>query len=179
MMQHSVRPFEEAEDLFGMIDYFLDSPPDYLKKMGADPEKLPKRTDWFELLWGDLSKPLAEKKFYYLLWELDGQAVGHNNINQIEFGQQAFMHLHLWEKPKRQQGIGTAFLKQSIPIFFEIFQLQTLFCEPNAFNPGPNRTLAKLGFKFIKQHEINPGWINFVQPINRWALQRSDLEVLI
>ncbi|GAB5551079.1 MAG: hypothetical protein Sapg2KO_06700 [Saprospiraceae bacterium] len=176
IMELNVRPFKDSDDCLAMIDYFLESSPEYLLKLGADPEKLPKRSEWLDLLMKDLGKPKEEKTFYYLLWELDGQGIGHTNINQIIYDQEAFMHLHLWESEKRQAGLGTSFLKKAIPIFFKEFKLQTLFCECNAHNLGPNRTLPKLGFEFIKQHEINPGWINYVQPINRWALDKTTFE---
>ena len=39
-----------------------------------------------------------------------------------------------------------------------------------AENPGPNRTLAKLGFRLIKRYRTVPGIINFEQEVNRYVM---------
>ena len=51
-------------------------------------------------------------------------------------------------------------------------EAQELFCEPNAFNVGPNRTLQKVGFKYLKTHMTVPGPLNFHQPVTRWVIER-------
>jgi hypothetical protein len=47
-----------------------------------------------------------------------------------------------------------------------------IFCEPNAFNVAPNRTLQKAGFKYLKTHKIVPGPLNFHQAVTRWMIER-------
>ncbi|MEM7345033.1 MAG: GNAT family protein, partial [Chloroflexota bacterium] len=121
----------------------------------------------------DFEQPLAQKKFYYVLWELDQAPIGHSNINKIVYGQEAYMHLHLWHSQKRKGGHGTFFIQESINRYFELFHLQNLFCEPYALNPAPNKTLAKAGFELLKTYETTPGWINFNQPVNRWVLTKE------
>jgi RimJ/RimL family protein N-acetyltransferase len=84
------------------------------------------------------------------------------------------MHLHLWKPGERKKGLGTAFVKQTLPFYFNNLQLKNLFCEPNAHNTAPNKTLEKVGFRFIKQHITTPGWLNFEQPVNRWVISRGN-----
>jgi hypothetical protein len=48
-----------------------------------------------------------------------------------------------------------------------------LYCEPYALNPAPNKTLEKLGFKFLKTYTTIPGWINFEQEVNLWELKNN------
>ena len=67
----------------------------FLEGMGVEPSKLPQADDWNRMLLEDFSLPIQDKKFYYVLWELNHQPVGHSNINKIIFGQEAYMHLHL------------------------------------------------------------------------------------
>ncbi len=50
----------------------------------------------------------------------------------------------------RQKGIGTSFLRASLPWFFENLELQYLLCEPYAQNIAPNNTLSRLGFTYAK-----------------------------
>jgi hypothetical protein len=47
-----------------------------------------------------------------------------------------------------------------------------LFCEPNAFNVAPNRTLQKAGFKYLKTHMTVPSALNFHQAVTRWVIER-------
>ena len=67
-------------------------------------------------------------------------------------------------------------VKQSIPHFFEKLKLQTLFCEPAALNPAPNKTLEKIGFKYIKSHTTIPAGWTFEMEVNLWELTLEDFE---
>lgn len=173
----SIREFTPA-DISAMVDYFHGSSPGFLRGMGVDPAKLPDRDSWCEMLLADCQLPLPQRRFYYLAWLRDGEAVGHSNVNKIEFGDHAFMHLHLWRSDLRQQGHGRQWLGLCVRQYFEGLQLQRLYSEPNAHNPGPNHTLPGLGFEFERCHETIPGWINFHQPVNRWRLDRERWLVL-
>jgi hypothetical protein len=66
----------------------------------------------------------------------------------------------------------------TLPYYFHNFKLRILYCEPSALNPGPNRTLKKSGFDFIKSYDTTPGWINFYQTVNRWAMTREKFSAL-
>jgi len=83
------------------------------------------------------------------------------------------MHLHIIEPSLRNSGIGTRCVQLSVELYFEILKLKQLFCEPNAFNVAPNRTLQRAGFKYVKTHMTVPGPLNFHQPVNRWVIRRS------
>jgi len=164
-------------DLEKTIDYFLQADNSFLQGMGVDTAKLPSKEGWLKLLNDEYQKPYREKKFFYIIWLLDGIPVGHSNVNKIIYGEEAYMHLHLWRSDKRRKGIGLEFLKMSIPYYFDRFRLKNLYCEPYALNPAPNKTLKKLGFEFIRTYETIPGWINFRQPVNRWRLQEENTRI--
>ncbi|GAB2963208.1 hypothetical protein GCM10027048_35070 [Hymenobacter coalescens] len=173
----SVRELQ-LPDLEPLIDYWLQSEPAYLQSLGVDLRKMLTRAEWTAMLTEQLRTPLPEKKSYCLIWEVDGRAVGHSNINQIRFGEQAYMHLHLWHAPERRQGYGAALIRLTLPYYFERYQLQRLYCEPYALNPAPNRTLARLGFRFVREHVTTPGALNFEQPVQLWELTRAAFEQL-
>ena len=84
------------------------------------------------------------------------------------------MHLHLWESNRRQKGLGLQFLKQTIPYYFENFDLEKLICEPRAENIAPNKTLRKSGFELVRTYETTPGWINFHQTVNRYEFKKEQ-----
>ncbi len=174
----SVREME-PKDIERVVSYFVDADADFLLGMGADKSKLPTREKWVKSLRLELSKPYSEKSYYYIIWCLDGQPVGHSNVNLIEYGRNATMHLHLWQNRIRKKGLGFNFLRMTIPLFFEKLKLQKLICEPFAENIAPNRALKKMGFDFIKTYETKPGPINLLQFVNRYELRRDNLPSVI
>lgn len=163
-----------AEDIGAIADYWLNADRAYLEGMGVDLSKMPRREEWTEMLTRQLATPLTEKQSYALIWEVDGVAVGHSNINKIIFGQEAYMHLHLWDARARMKGYGVQLIRLSLPWFFSHYDLQTLYCEPYALNPAPNRALERAGFRPVKEYVTTPGWINFEQPVRLWALSREE-----
>lgn len=170
-MTRSVREMTK-NDVNLIIDYFLKSDPEFLKGRGVDINKLPGKKEWRKILLDELEKPVEFKKLYYLIWEINGTPVGHSHINDIIFGEEAYMHLHLWHPDDRQKGNGSYFLKESLFYYFKNFNLNHLFCQPYALNPAPNRTLERVGFKFIKNYETIPSWINFKQHVNLWEMNQ-------
>ena len=158
-----------------MVEYFLTADEPFLRGMGVDPDKLPERGAWLERLLPDLLRPDAQKQAFYLGWDYRGRRVGHCNVNQLLYGERAFTHLHLWDAGARRAGLGTEFLRRSVPLFFQRFALQRLYCEPYAANPAPNRVLSKAGFRFLERYRTTPGLINFEQEVNRYVIDRSAL----
>lgn len=162
-----------------IIDYWLNADTAFLEGMGVDLSKMPSRQLWEESLLEQLRQPIPEKKSYCIIWHQHDHPIGHSNINKIVFGQEAYMHLHLWQSQTRQKGMGETLVRMTLPFFFENYQLQTLFCEPYALNPAPNKTLAKVGFQFLETYITTPGWLNFEQAVNKWAMTRESYQSLL
>lgn len=177
MVQLTVRELQE-KDINAITDYWLHSDAEFLKGMGVDLAKLPTRQEWRALLTEQLQTPLPDKKSYCIVWEVEGNAVGHSNINKIVPGQEAFMHLHLWHADVRQKGYGTRLIHLTLPYFFKGYRLKTLYCEPYALNPAANRTLERAGFRPVKEYVTTPGWINFEQPVRLWQMTAEEFERL-
>jgi [ribosomal protein S5]-alanine N-acetyltransferase len=165
-------------DITLIADYWSNATPDYLIGMGVDLDKLPKREDLERMLRDQFLRPYDQKQAYATIWEMDGRPIGHCNVNGITFGQEANMHLHIWDAAHRQRGIGPRLVLESVRLFFDKLQLHTIWCEPYALNPAPNRTLDKAGFEFVKHYETIPGSINFRQEVNRWVITRKRFESL-
>jgi RimJ/RimL family protein N-acetyltransferase len=176
-LHFSVRELQESE-YERIVDYFLAATPDHLLTIGVDIRKLPEKEAWLKQLLEESRLPAKDKHLFYLAWLQDETPVGHSSINRIVFGKKAHMHLHLWEQDNRQKGIGSEFVRLSLPHYFNRFQLQKLYCEPYALNPAPNKTLKKLGFSFIERYEAVPGPLNFYQPVNKWCLGREKFEAI-
>ncbi len=173
----SVRELQER-DIPSIAAYWLQATPEFLKGMGADPAKLPDEESWHQMLRQQVNTPYQDKQSYCTIWEIDGKAAGHCNVNKIVFGKEAYLHLHLWQKDSRQKGIGTQLVQLSLPYFFRNLELQTVYSEPYALNPAPNRTLEKAGFHFVKEYTTVPGSLNFEQPVCLWEMPEADFRAL-
>lgn len=176
-MNYSVREISN-NDAPLVVSYFLDAETWFLHKMGVDISKLPERDDWIEKIKSQIDKPIIKKKFYYIIWLIDGEPVGHSNINHIRFGESAKFHLHLWRTENRTKGLGKIFLLKTLPFYFGKYNLKQLIGEPYALNPSPNKLLENIGFELEKTYDTVPGWINFKQPVNRWVLTKERYEQL-
>lgn len=176
-MKLSVRELQLA-DIEYIVDYFVNANADFLKGMGADKSKLPERKAWLEKLKLEFEKPYTEKEFYYIIWLVDNEAVGHSNVNKIVFEESATMHLHMWKNIRRKGGLGLEFMQLTVPYFFENLSLQKLICEPYSENIAPNKILKKLGFKLVRTYETIPGWINFKQIVHRYELTKTEFEII-
>jgi len=164
----------DPSDIDVRIDYFHTATDSYLRRLGVDRSRLPTREDWRSSYREDWSRPVAERRGPAIVWEADGEMVGFSSADRIEFGVEARMHLHLLEADNRRRGLGTAFVRLSASYYFEVLRIERLYCEPNAFNVAPNRTLQKAGFRYLFTHESTPGPINFFQATTRWVMDRAD-----
>lgn len=171
----SVREIRE-EDIEPLSDYWLHSSPAFMRAMGVDIKKIPVKEQWKEILMDQIRQPYKEKRSYCIIWELNGKAIGHSNINKIIFGEEAYMHLHIWHQEIRKKGLGTLFIKMTMPYFFKNYRLKKLYCEPYALNAAPNRTLEKIGFELVKRYTTIPGWLNFEQPVKLWMMSYEKFE---
>ena len=165
----SVRELQK-QDVDLIINYWLTADPGFLQTMGVDLNKMPEEIEWRQMLTEQLSQSYKEKKSYCIIWQVNGKPVGHSNINKIIFGEEAYMHLHIWNADIRKKGLGKQLIKMTLPWFFEKYQLKKLYCEPYALNPAPNKTLEKAGFEFIREYITTPGWLNFEQPVKLWMM---------
>ncbi len=157
------------------IDYFLDASDEYLLTLGVDRNALPSRADWISFYEEDYRRPIRERANHSLVWELDDAIVGFSTTDRIEFGKDAYMHLHIVDPSLRRIGLGVKFVTMSVHQYFEVLELQRLYREPSAFNIAPNRTLQRAGFRYLFTHEAQPTPINYPQITTVWVFEREDL----
>lgn len=174
--QLSIRPLE-LKDINAISSYWTESPHSFLKAMGVDITKLPTSGQMAAMLEGQLALPIEQRRSNCVIWELNGHAIGHCNTNPTTFGDEAFMHLHLWQPENRIKGMGLAFVRLTIPWFFNYLKLKRLYSEPFALNPAPSKTLENAGFELEKEYVTTLGSLNFEQPVKRWIMTRERFEL--
>jgi RimJ/RimL family protein N-acetyltransferase len=155
-----------------VIDYFHSSTPEYLETLGVDPSRMPSRESWRERLAHEFARPDKQRSAIVVIWLSDERPIGFSSSDKITYGEQANMHLHVTDPERRNRGVGAECMRRTVDIYFERLKLKRLFCEPNAFNVAPNRTLQKAGFKYLKTHMTVPGPLNFHQAVTRWVIER-------
>ena len=167
-----VREMELAE-VDVIIDYFHSASPEHLDLIGVDPIRLPAPEQWRRRYETEYGLAHRERSTILVLWELDGAAFGFSTADKIRYGAEANMHLHIVDPERRRAGLGSECVRRTAAIYFEVLDLQRLFCEPNAFNVAPNRTLQRAGFTYVKTHTTVPGPLNYHQAVTQWVLERT------
>lgn len=171
----SVREIQFSD--IGLItSYWIDSDKSHLESMGVDINKLPTKEQFEKYLRIQIETPIEQKESYSIIWQSNKIPIGHCNTRPTIFGEEAHMHLHIWNKEERKKGIGYELVKLTLPLFFENLKLKDLYCEPYALNPAPNRIMEKTGFELEKEHKIIPGAFNFEQPVKRWHLSYESFK---
>jgi RimJ/RimL family protein N-acetyltransferase len=153
-----------------VIDYFHSATADHLDRLGVDAARLPAPTKWQDHYRQDFARPIEDRHSYLVLWEADGEPLGFSTADKITFGREAYMHLHILQPDRRQSGFGSECVRRTAAIYFEKLKLAQLFCEPNAFNVAPNRTLQAVGFKYLRTYNTVPGPLNYHQAVTLWML---------
>jgi RimJ/RimL family protein N-acetyltransferase len=162
-----------------IINYFHASDHEFLNSLGVDPAKLPDPAKWRARYAREYGRPIEERETFLVIWELKETPIGFSTTDKIVFGREAYMHLHILNPEQRRIGNGSSFVAETVKLYFNSLKLERLVCEPYAFNVAPNRTLQKVGFKYIKTHETIPGPLNFYQPVNRWMMEKNDIDANI
>jgi RimJ/RimL family protein N-acetyltransferase len=166
-----VRELELSEIGF-RIDYFHDASDAFLQTLGIERARLPEREAWQAHYEHEFSLPIGERESYLLAWELDGELVGFSSADPFTVGAEAFMHIHIRVGNRRRSGLGTQFVRRSAERYFSALELERLYCQPNAFNVAPNRTLQKAGFRYLQTCIDQPHPMNFRQALTQWVLER-------
>jgi RimJ/RimL family protein N-acetyltransferase len=170
-MQLTVREMA-IEEVDLIVGYFHNSTPEHLEILGVDPTRLPAPEAWRDRYRREITLPINQRATLLVIWLSNNQPVGFSTSDKIVYGDQANMHLHIVNPDDRRSGVGVACVRKSADIYFERLKLKRLFCEPNAFNAAPNRTLQKAGFKYVKTHMTVPGLLNYHQAVTRWVIER-------
>jgi RimJ/RimL family protein N-acetyltransferase len=164
---------EMAPDETGLIvDYFHRSSLEHLEMMGVDPSRLPTPDAWRERYRLDFERPYDRRASLLVIWTSDDRPIGFSTTDKIVFGDRANMHLHIVDPENRRGGLGADCVRRTLDIYFDRLRLRSLFCEPNALNVAPNRTLQKAGFRYVKTYITVPGPLTFHQPVTRWVVER-------
>lgn len=171
----SVRALD-LKDIPHIVSYWTTASQDFLERMGADANKvLPS-----EQLTSNLRKlyetPEREAKTFYMIWQVNDEAIGYSCLKNISYGKSGEMHLHMWNADFRGKGYGGRLFCLSALEFFRRFELKQIHCEPRSSNPFPNGMMRKVGFPLIKTHVAASSELSLVCELNRYDIRREIAE---
>jgi RimJ/RimL family protein N-acetyltransferase len=109
------------------------------------------------------------------LADFDVRIAYFHDATDEHLGDEAHMHLHIVDPERRGSGVGTQCVRLTAAHLCQVFGLKHLYCEPNAFNVAPNRTLQKAGFKYLCSRECRPNPINTHQTTTIWVYAPARL----
>ena|SRR5690554_1073778 len=136
-------------DIPFIVNYWLQSSPEDLVRMGVDSQRIPTASQFEEGLRSLLGQDGQETKTSYRIWLVDGLPIGFSSLKNIQYEQSGEMHLHIWNSSFIGKGYGPILFCLSAQSFYDTFKLKAIKCEPRASNPFPNRMLQKIGFPFV------------------------------
>jgi len=170
-----VRPLQE-HDISRIVAYFCRATPAQLEAMGVDAERVPSPDE----LAASLRRTLEPGSPHaYSIWEVEGQAVGHAGLKEIEPGEQGSIHLHLWVPELRGRGRGALLFCRSVVAFYEQFSLERMICEPSANNPAPNAMLCRIGFPLLGERYGRSSELSAETRLMRYAIERPIAEAYL
>lgn len=121
----SIRPLQQT-DIPLFLKYWFESDESFLAGMGLDVSKLPTREQFAAMLEKLLATPIEQRMSYAVVWLKDGEPIGHSNTNPTTFGDEAKMHLHIWNADNRKSGMGTELVKLTVAHYFDMLQLKNI-----------------------------------------------------
>lgn len=141
---------------------------------GIDIDKIPDKEAIINLLINQDALAKEQKNTFVLIWELSNQPIGYCNITPIKYGDYANLHFHIVDKALLNSGNGEEFLKLSLPMLYEEFELKSIRAEVFNLNEVPQKLLTKLGFKLTDEYATTPGDWSFYQIIKKYVLDRKS-----
>ena len=111
-----VRPLKK-EEIPLIVSYFFSASPEFLKGMGADPNKLPNKQEWAQSIENEIDLPVEEKKLFHLLWIHNHKPIGHSNLTFLEYGKEPVCISSL-ESECKEKETGLAIFKPVHPLLF-------------------------------------------------------------
>jgi RimJ/RimL family protein N-acetyltransferase len=163
----------KVQDIPLIVGYWQSLAPDDITRMYIDAAKLHSSDEMEARLLKVLETPPAERQADPLLWEVNQKTVGFTNLNNIERGEQASIHLHMFNAQNRGKGYGRRLFMLSVQKYLRRHQLKKVICEPAATNAGPNGLMRALGFPIERTYLTKtPSAICFEHEVNRYEIDQ-------
>lgn len=170
-----IRPFQ-IEDVLPLVEYMTDSSEEYWRKRGVDKSKLRSREESIANYLEEFASNGEVSKIATIL--LNMKAVGIHNLSELQVGDSAVFHAHIWKPENRRRGICTYSYLKAADYFFDKFRLKKLIYKTPKLNLAPNRLKEKIGIPLVGETIFD--WPTLLSPLpaNVYELDPKLLEQL-
>lgn len=168
----------ELNDIPTIIRYWATLSESDIKRMYIDKAKLLTSEVLRERLTKVISNPQKDPEQVTVVWKVAEKTVGLVNSKFDGADGEPRVHLHMMDARFRGRGLGEWFFVNSVLKCMERFGVETIYCEPAATNPHPNRLLEKLKFPLERSYTGIASPICIEQPINRYRLEKEHILLL-
>lgn len=139
------------EDAHHLNRYWANNTQEDLMRLGEIGRPDPQKNIEFIEQFCRTRTPPERSEEGILIWMMGEVPIGYSTLKEIRYGNDAQIHLHMWDRSQRGKGIGAVLHCLSALRFIKDFHLKSLYCQPKFDNPMPNGMLRKIGFPLLGQ----------------------------
>jgi RimJ/RimL family protein N-acetyltransferase len=157
------------------VDYWHESPPEYLDFLGVDREKLGTREDTRERFRRSIRSGDPRQERVVLVLTLAGRPIAYANLHFVH-PMENYLHAHVVDPDMRDQGIASLLLLRTLQAVFDSFPIERLIIQTRPTNTRINHVLQKAGLtaetRFIPDpdglpvpgefcvYDVDPAWVS-------------------
>lgn len=172
-LQGSVRELAQS-DIAAIVSYWHESPADYLRSMGADPNKLTCRTKTEAKFSTALPGASSPRRHIAIAVELGARLVAYTNA-YLDDERKGHAHVHILKPELRRAGLGAVLFVRIATLYFEHYGLRALVFQTHPDSTGINRLLQGFGLQPKLIDDQNPSGMARPGLFNLYQLREDEL----
>jgi RimJ/RimL family protein N-acetyltransferase len=162
----------QEEDIPALVSYWLDSSPEYIRSIGADPRKIPSRDQLLATYRSALPEHGAGRSRVVLVVEsAEGHLIAYTNLT-IKSADESYAHVHILDPAYRSRGIAQTLFPHAIRQFFRLVPIRKILMQTSPENQRVNRFLQAVGLTPEQVHIANPDGMARPGDFNVYTLER-------
>lgn len=165
------------DDIDLHLNYWYRSPPDFMKSLKIDINKLPSERIMREILEEHVNNVKdGIKKSHILSIKHINKTIGVHELTHLTINNSAIMHAHIWNSDYRGIGIGPISYLLAMKVFFLRFNLKEIRFETPLHNISARKIKEKLGILESGFSTIDMPMLIEQQPTISYIVHSDDLE---
>lgn len=160
----------QPNDAYLINKYWEETTDEDLARMGEVRRPDPKGTIEFINEYCAKRLPPSRSEEEIVIWMCENNPIGYCTLKQIKYGDEAQIHIHMWERTLRGKGLGSILFCLSAKKYIGDFQLKNLYCQPKHDNAMPNGMLKRVGFEFL-------GTVDWTHPRNGSVIRQNRYQI--
>lgn len=176
----AVRDLTEA-DLPILMDYWFRSPAGFIESLGVDTNKLSSEPEFVKSLTERIRANAGKfpSQLNALAITYAGRTIGQHSVNEIQPGESAIFHAHIFDPSMRRRQVGMTSYPLACQFFMNRFCLKRIWFKTPIQNTGSIRVKQKLGIREVDEEIINFGVVKEGTRARVFELLPGELEFLL